>query len=107
MILFMGVISYVLRAIPFLIGFKKIKKDSFIIMALDYSVSFILGSIIINISLDNIKIMELIKNFNINNLISIAVIIMSYFVSKKTGSILKSLIISSVFFIFITWWISK
>ncbi|WP_426575787.1 AzlD domain-containing protein [Xenorhabdus stockiae] len=107
MILLMGAISYLLRVIPFLMGNKKIKKDGFLITSLDYSVCFILGSIIVNISLGNIKISELIYHFEIKYALAIITVITAYFISKRTGSILKSLIISSVLFTLISWWVNE
>ncbi|OTA16942.1 hypothetical protein Xvie_01622 [Xenorhabdus vietnamensis] len=107
LILLMGAISFFFRIIPFLISNKKIKKDGFLIASLDYSVCFILGSIIVNISLDNIKISNLIFGFEIKYALAIITVITAYFISKRTGSILKSLIISSVLFILISWWLNE
>ncbi|MBC8944736.1 MULTISPECIES: AzlD domain-containing protein [Xenorhabdus] len=106
-ILLMGAMSFFLRVIPFLIGNKKIKKDGFLITSLDYSVCFILGSIIVNISLDNIKISHLLSDFEIKYVLAIVTVITAYFISKRTGSILKSLIISSILFILISWCLNE
>ncbi|CDH30763.1 AzlD domain-containing protein [Xenorhabdus bovienii] len=103
LILLMGAISYFFRVMPFLISNKKIGRNGFIITALDYSVCFILGSIIVNISLNNITVSELIYRFDINNVISIGTVVLAYFISKKTKSILKSLVISSLLFTLISW----
>ncbi len=107
MVLLMGIISAIFRVTPFLFGNKKRQKDGFVITSLDYAVCFILGSIIVNISLNNIKVSELMTGFDVKHAISVMTVMAAYFISKCTGSILKSLMISSVLFFLMSWWVNE
>ncbi|SFN35929.1 hypothetical protein SAMN05421579_101181 [Xenorhabdus japonica] len=73
------------------------------ITSLDYAICFILGTIIINISLNNLSISELIGQFNIKCSLALLTVFLAYFISKYTHSILKSLVISLAFFILAQW----
>ncbi|CDG16371.1 AzlD domain-containing protein [Xenorhabdus doucetiae] len=102
LIVLMGLISFALRAAPFLIRNNRLfKGKNILITALDYAICFILGTIIVNISLDNLSLSELIEQFNIRYLFALMTLVLAYFISKYTQSILKSLVISLVFFMLI------
>ncbi|MDE9562601.1 AzlD domain-containing protein [Xenorhabdus bovienii] len=104
LIIVMGLISFLLRVTPFLMNNNKLfKADSLFITSLDYAICFIIGTIIANISLNNLSLSELINQFNINYFISLVTIVLAYFISKYMCSILKSLFFSLVFFIVIHW----
>ncbi|MBD2782680.1 AzlD domain-containing protein [Xenorhabdus szentirmaii] len=99
LIVAMGMVSFVLRAAPFLVSNHRLfKGKNLLITSLDYAICFILGTIIVNISLNNLSLSELIDQFNIKYVIALITVILAYFISKYTHSILKSLGFSLVFF---------
>ncbi|MDC9594062.1 hypothetical protein [Xenorhabdus sp. IM139775] len=107
LIVLMGLISFMLRAAPFLINNHRLfKGKSVLITALDYAICFILGTIIVNISLDNLSLSELIEQFNIRYGLAFITLVLAYFISKYTQSILKSLVISLAFFMSVQWLLS-
>ncbi|MDC9597039.1 hypothetical protein [Xenorhabdus anantnagensis] len=100
LIVLMGMISLILRTAPFLMNNNRLfKGKSLLITSLDYAICFILGTIIVNISLNNLSISELIEQFNIKYTLALLTVILAYFISKYTHSILKSLVLSLAFFI--------
>lgn len=104
LIVLMGVVSFVLRAAPFLIRNNKLfNRKNFLITALDYAICFILGTIIVNISLGNLSLSEVIEQFDIKYVIALITVVLAYFISKYTHSILKSLMLSLVFFMSMQW----
>ncbi|MBD2811822.1 AzlD domain-containing protein [Xenorhabdus sp. Vera] len=104
LIVLMGLISFVLRVAPFLINNNRLfKEKSLLITALDYAICFILGTIIVNISLNNLSLSELIEQFDIQYALALPTVVLAYFISKYTHSMLKSLGFSLAFFILIRW----
>ncbi|WP_340613652.1 AzlD domain-containing protein [Xenorhabdus thailandensis] len=104
LIVLMGLISFILRAAPFLMNDNHLLKGKrFLITALDYAICFILGTIIVNISLNNLTLSELIAQFNIKYLFALITVVLAYFISKYTHSILKSLGFSLLFFMLMQW----
>ncbi|OTA16945.1 hypothetical protein Xvie_01625 [Xenorhabdus vietnamensis] len=102
LIVLMGVISFILRTAPFLMNNNSLfKGKSLLITSLDYAICFILGTIIVNISLNNLSISELIEQFNIKYVLALLTVVLAYFISKYTHSILKSLVLSLAFFMLI------
>ncbi|AOM41475.1 hypothetical protein [Xenorhabdus hominickii] len=102
LIVLMGLISFVLRATPFLMNNNRFfKGQSLLITSLDYAICFILGTIIVNISLNNLSLIELIEQFEIKYVLALVTVVLAYFISKYTHSILKSLMFSLVFFILV------
>ncbi|MDX7992526.1 hypothetical protein FE394_04910 [Xenorhabdus sp. Reich] len=102
LIVVMGLISFVLRAAPFLINNNRLfKGKSLLITSLDYAICFILGTIIVNISLSNLSLSELIEQFDIKYVFALVTVVLAYFISKYTGSILKSLGCSLIFFMLV------
>ncbi|MDC9590807.1 hypothetical protein PSI23_16305 [Xenorhabdus sp. XENO-10] len=99
LIVLMGVISLILRTAPFFMNNNRLfKGKSLLITSLDYAICFILGTIIVNISLNNLSISELIEQFNIKYVLALLTVVLAYFISKYTHSILKSLFLSLAFF---------
>ncbi|WFQ78641.1 AzlD domain-containing protein [Xenorhabdus sp. SF857] len=104
LIILMGLISFILRAAPFLMNNHRVSKEKgLLITALDYAICFILGTIIVNISLDNLSLSELIDQFNIKYVFALMTVVLAYFISKYTHSILKSLGFSLLFFMLMQW----
>ncbi|PHM45121.1 hypothetical protein Xmau_01329 [Xenorhabdus mauleonii] len=104
LIVVMGLVSFVLRAAPFLVNHHRLfKGKSVLITALDYAICFILGTIIVNISLNNLSLSELIDQFDIKYVVALITVVLAYFISKYTHSILKSLGFSLVFFMVVQW----
>ncbi|MEQ1976710.1 AzlD domain-containing protein [Xenorhabdus sp. SGI240] len=104
LIILMGLISFILRAAPFLMNkHSESKGKGLLITSLDYAICFILGTIIVNISLDNLSLSELIDQFNIKYVFALMTVVLAYFISKYTHSILKSLGFSLLFFMLMQW----
>ncbi|PHM62108.1 AzlD domain-containing protein [Xenorhabdus ishibashii] len=104
LIVLMGLMSFILRIAPFLINNNRwFKRKGLLIISLDYAVCFILGTIIVNISLNNSSLSELIEHFNIKYVFALITVVLAYFISKYTLSILKSLVLSLLFFMLIQW----
>ncbi|OTA18160.1 hypothetical protein Xbed_03156 [Xenorhabdus beddingii] len=107
LIVLMGVVSFILRAAPFLMRNNKLfNGKNLLITSLDYAICFILGTIIVNISLGNLSLSELIEQFDVKYVLALVTVVLAYFISKYTNSILKSLVISLVFFMSIQWLLS-
>ncbi|MBI6550327.1 AzlD domain-containing protein [Xenorhabdus lircayensis] len=107
LIVLMGLISFVLRVAPFLISNNRLfRGKSLLITSLDYAICFILGTIIVNISLNNLSLNELIEQFDIKYVLALVTVILAYFISKFTQSILKSLVLSLAFFMLMQWLLS-
>ncbi|PHM71897.1 AzlD domain-containing protein [Xenorhabdus kozodoii] len=105
LIVLMGLISFILRIAPFLMNNNRfLKKKGLLIISLDYAICFILGTIIVNISLNNLSLSELIEQFDVKYLFSLITVVLAYFISKYTQSILKSLALSLLFFVSVQWW---
>ncbi|MDX7986874.1 hypothetical protein FE392_05945 [Xenorhabdus sp. 12] len=99
LIVVMGLVSFVLRIAPFLVSNHRLfKGKGLLITSLDYAICFILGTIIVNISLNKLSLSELIYHFNFKYVIALITVVLAYFISKYTDSILKSLGFSLVFF---------
>ncbi|WP_237387688.1 AzlD domain-containing protein [Xenorhabdus sp. Sc-CR9] len=104
LIIVMGLISFVLRVAPFLVNNNRaFKGKSLLITSLDYAICFILGTIIFNISFNNLSLSELIEQFNIKYVFALITLVLAYFISKYTHSILKSLGFSLGFFMLVQW----
>ncbi|MBC8954556.1 AzlD domain-containing protein [Xenorhabdus sp. PB62.4] len=104
LIVLMGVASFVLRAAPFLIRNNKLfNGKNLLITSLDYAICFILGTIIVNISLGNLSLSELIEQFDIKYMLALVTVVLAYFISKYTNSILNSLMLSLLFFMSMQW----
>ncbi|MDC9614641.1 hypothetical protein PSI19_12355 [Xenorhabdus khoisanae] len=107
LIVLMGVVSFVLRAAPFLIKSNKLfNGKGLLITSLDYAICFILGTIIVNISLGNLSLSELIEQFDIKYVLALVTVMLAYVISKYTHSILKSLGLSLTFFMLVQWLLS-
>lgn len=102
-IIVMGVISYLLRFLPFLFKSKEKVKPSLLLVSLDYSVCFILGSIIVNVAFKNPLISDFSHLLEAKMVFPFMTIVIAYWVTKQTGSILKSLFYSLLFFIAVTY----
>ncbi|WP_255430593.1 AzlD domain-containing protein [Xenorhabdus ehlersii] len=104
LIVLMGLISFILRIAPFLMNNNRwFKGKGLLITSLDYAICFILGTIIVNISLNNLSLSELIEQFNIKYVFALITVMLAYFISKYTNSILKSLVLSLLFFMLMQW----
>ncbi len=98
-----SILSYLLKALPFYMKGLRFKENSFLYKTFEYAVYFIMGNIIINISLDNISLTQLYQINNGKLLATLLTLITSFVISKITGNILVSLIISSLFYLAASW----
>ncbi|PHM50762.1 AzlD domain-containing protein [Xenorhabdus miraniensis] len=107
LIVLMGMVSFVLRTTPFLMRNNKLfNGKNLLITSLDYAICFILGTIIVNISLGNLSLSELIEQFDVKYVLALVTVVLAYFISKYTNSILNSLMLSLIFFMSIQWLLS-
>ena len=98
-ILMVSVFSYLLKAIPLLSRRLVLNPSGVVAKTVEYTVCFIMGGIIINVALGNVTYSMLINDFKINYIIAILAIILAFIITRLTGIILMSLLISLGFFI--------
>jgi len=102
-LLILAGITFVLKIIPVLYDVKEKKKTrnkmiDDIILSAEYSVCFIMGYIIYNITYKKSGIDELLNNFNFHSLLCLLSLIIAYFLSTKTGSAIIALVCGGIFF---------
>ncbi|MGF1742503.1 hypothetical protein L4C34_15735 [Vibrio profundum] len=101
--LYVAILSYLLKVIPFSTKYFQSDGTGFIARSVEYAVCFIMGTIIINVAFGNESARHLAATFGSKDWVILATIFISFFVCRRTGSILKSLLVSMTFFIIAIW----
>ena len=101
--LFVSLLSYVLKAFPFFYNKVQARESSYFFRSLEYSVCFIIGTIIFNVAFNDSSLKDLVSNFETKEIIILTTVVAAYITCKITSDILKSLVFSMAFFIFTIW----
>lgn len=103
---FVSILSYFLKALPFLSDRFQGSGTSFLARSVEYAVCFIMGAIIVNVAFGNASASHLMERFGLRECVVLLTILASFLVCRLTGSILKSLFVSMALFVVSMWGLS-